>query len=145
MKKNIAEFFRRGLIACGFGPLVLAVLYLVLQHSTGLEQLTVNEVCRGIFSITALAFVAGGMNVLYQIEKLPLMWAILIHGVVLYFAYLATYLLNSWLQTGLRPFLVFTAIFVLGYLAVWAVIYIATRKNTEKLNRALREKQLNKK
>ena len=31
MRKNILEFFRRGFIACGFGPLVLAVFYLILQ------------------------------------------------------------------------------------------------------------------
>ncbi|MBQ7895099.1 MAG: DUF3021 domain-containing protein [Oscillospiraceae bacterium] len=143
MKKNVQEFFRRGLVACGFGPLVLAVLYLILQRSTGLEQLSVNEVCRAIFSISALAFVAGGMNVLYQIERLPLMWAILIHGVVLYFAYLATYQINHWLQTGMKPLVIFTVIFVLGYLAVWAIIYSVTKKNTEKLNEALKEKQQN--
>ena len=128
-------------MACGVGPLVLAVLYLILQRSAGMETLSVDEVCLGIFSITALAFIAGGMNVIYQIERLPLMTAILIHGLVLYLSYLATYLLNGWLQSGYRPLLVFTVIFVLGYLAVSAVIYTITRKNTEKLNRALREKQ----
>ena len=30
MKNIVLEFFRRGFIACGFGPIVLAVLYLVL-------------------------------------------------------------------------------------------------------------------
>ena len=116
---------------------------MILQRSTGLEQLSVNEVCRAIFSISALAFVAGGMNVLYHIERLPLMWAILIHGVVLYFAYLATYQINHWLQTGMKPLVIFTVIFVLGYLAVWAIIYSVTKKNTEKLNEALKEKQQN--
>ena len=32
MKKIISEFFRRGLIASGFGPIVLAVLYLILHY-----------------------------------------------------------------------------------------------------------------
>ena len=141
MRKIISEFLHRGLVACGFGPLVLVVLYLILQRSAGMETLSIDEVCLGIFSITALAFIAGGMNVIYQIERLPLMTAILIHGLVLYLSYLATYLLNGWLKSGYRPLLVFTVIFVLGYLAVWAVIYTITRKNTEKLNRALREKQ----
>ena len=141
MKKNVLEFIRRGLIACGFGPMILAVLYLILQNQAGLESLTVNQVCIGIFSISALAFIAGGMNVVYQIEQLPLMWAILIHGCVLYFSYLGTYLVNDWLEWGKAPILVFTGIFVLGYLAVWAVIYSLTRRNTEKINMALREKQ----
>lgn len=141
MKKYIQEFIRRGLIACGFGPMILAVLYLILQHHSGLETLTVNQVCTGIFSLTALAFIAGGMNVVYQIERLPLMAAILIHGGILYISYLATYLLNDWLEMGSMPILVFTGIFVLGYLAIWAVIYCITKRNTEKINAALKNKR----
>ena len=141
MKKFILDFLHRGLTACGLGPIILAVLYLILQRSTAVTSLTINEVCIGIVSLTALAFIAGGMNVVYQIEQLPLMWAILIHGCVLYFSYLGTYLVNDWLEWGKAPILVFTGIFVLGYLAVWAVIYSLTRRNTERINMALREKQ----
>ena len=141
MKRNILEFFRRGFIACGFGPMVLAVIYLILQQQVGLKTLTVNEVCIGIFSLSALAFIAGGMNILYQIERLPLMMAILIHGSVLYFSYLGTYLINSWLEWGTTPILVFSAIFIFGYLMIWVFIYFATKRNTEKVNRILQEKQ----
>ena len=141
MKKYVIEFFRRGMIAAGFGPIILAVLYLILQRQEAVQTLTVNEVCLGIFSLTALAFIAGGMNVVYQIEQLPLMVAILIHGVVLYASYLITYLVNGWLQSGVTPVLVFTVIFVLGYLVVWVVIYTITRKRTESLNRILKNKQ----
>ena len=141
MKQHILEFLRRGLVAWGVGPMVLVVLYLILQHQTGVQTLTVHEVCLGIVSLSALAFLAGGMNIVYQIERLPLMVAILIHGVVLYISYLAVYLLNGWLQTGAAPVLVFTVIFILGYLAIWAVIYSITRRNTEKLNEMLKKKQ----
>ena len=141
MKGYLAEFLRRGLVACGLGPLVLAILYLILHRTAGLETLTVQQVCLGIFSLSALAFLAGGMNILYQIERLPLMVAILIHGVVLYASYLITYLLNDWLEWGFTPLLVFTGIFLFGYLAIWAVIYTVTKRNTEKLNRKLRQQQ----
>ncbi len=141
MKSNILRFVWRGLVACGFGPIVLAVFYLAL-HSQGLiETLTVNQVCTGIFSLTALAFIAGGMNVVYQIERLPLMTAILIHGCVLYFSYLGTYLLNDWIEWGKTSILVFTGIFIVGYAAVWAVIYSVTKRNTARLNEILKEKQ----
>lgn len=141
MNKMIPEFFRRGLTACGFGPLVLAVFYLILRQQGAAETLTVDEVCRGIFSLSALAFIAGGMNVVYQIERLPLMAAILLHGSVLYAGYLGAYLLNGWLERGITPVLVFSVIFVLGYLAVWAVIYSVTRRNTARLNEKLQRKQ----
>lgn len=141
MKKIVMEFFRRGLIACGFGPIVLAILYLVLQKQAGIETLAVNQVCIGIFSITTLAFIAGGMNIVYHIERLPLTVAILIHGVVLYISYLVTYLLNDWLVWGIAPVLVFSGAFVLGYLVIWGIIYSITKRNTEKLNQILKEKQ----
>ena len=141
MKQYVLDFFRRGLAACGFGPMVLVVFYLIVQHQAAVRILTVNEVCLGILSLSALAFVAGGMNVVYQVERLPLMVAILIHGAVLYISYLATYLLNGWLEWGATPILVFSVIFILGYLGVWAVIYSITKKNTEKLNEGLKKKQ----
>jgi hypothetical protein len=141
MKKHILEFVRRGLTAWGFGPMVLAVLFLVLKQQGLVETLTVEQVSMGIFSLSALAFIAGGMNFIYQIEQLPLMVAILIHGSVLYISYLATYLLNGWLEWGGVPIGVFSTIFVLGYLAIWAVIYAIIRRNTAKINKILKKKQ----
>ena len=134
MKKIVSEFFKRGFIACGFGPLVLAVVYLIVKGQTGVETISVNEVCTGIFSLSALAFIAGGLNVLYLIEKLPLMAAILIHGVVLYVTYFATYIINGWLLLSKTPILVFTLIFVAGYIIIWVIIYNVTKNKTKKLN-----------
>ena len=143
MKKTVSGFVRRGLVACGLGPMVLAVFYLVLQGRGVIEMLTVEEVCTGIFSLAALAFIAGGMNVVYQMERLPVMVAILIHGGVLYVSYLITYLVNGWLEEGTIPLLVFTVIFVVGYLAIWAIIYFVTRRRTAKLNEMLNKKRKN--
>ena len=141
MKKFTLEFLHRGLIACGIGPIVLAVLYLILHQQGSLETVSVTQVVTGIFSLTALAFIAGGMNAIYQIEQVPLMAAILIHGVVLYVSYLATYLINGWLQSGLVPILVFTGIFIVGYLVIWAIIYFIVNKRTKQLNEALMRNQ----
>ena len=141
MKQYLSEFYRRGLMAAGFGPLILVAVYLVLQDQAGVETLTVRQVCLGICSLTALAFIAGGMNLLYQIERLPLMAAISIHGGVLYVSYLATYLLNDWLEWGVTPVLVFTGVFLLGYVTIWAVIYATTKRKTDRLNEIFREKQ----
>ena len=139
MKYILKEFCRRGISACGLGPLALAVIYLFLQYNGVVEVLTVNEVCVGIFSLSVLAFVAGGMNVVYQIERLPLMIAISIHGGVLYVSYLLTYLVNDWLDRGTTPILVFTGIFVVGYLLIWAVIYSIIKRNTDRVNEAMRK------
>ena len=141
MKKIVLEFIRRGMMACGIGPMVLVVLYFILQQNGSIEVLTVNEVCIGIVSLSALAFIAGGINAIYQVERLPLMVAVLIHGVVLYVSYLVTYLLNDWLEWGKIPVLVFSGIFVVGYLVIWAIIYSIIKRNTNRINEMLRQKQ----
>ena len=145
MKKFVLEFLRRGAIASGSGPIVLAIIYMILQQVAEVETLTVNQVCIGIFSLTALAFIAGGLNALYQIERLPLMFAILIHGSVLYVSYLATYLINDWLDFGALPIIIFSAIFVVGYIVIWAIIYSIIKRNTARVNEILKQKQQSRK
>ena len=143
MKKFVLDFVHRGLIAMGLGPIVLAIVYLILKKSDAIDTITVNQVCIGIFSLSALAFIAGGMNAIYQVERMPLMTAILIHGGALFIGYLGTYLLNDWLDFGVIPIIVFTAIFVVGYIVIWAIIYSIIRRNTAKLNEMLKKKQQN--
>ena len=141
MKRFLKDFLLRGMVAAGFGPLALVVFYLITAHYGRFEALSVSEVCTGIVSLTALAFIAGGMNAIYQIERLPLMAAITIHGAVLYGSYLVTYFINGWLEQGRGPVLVFTVIFLAGYLAVWAVIYAITKRSTDRINRILEQNQ----
>ena len=143
MKKIVLGFLQKGFVACGFGPMVLVILYWILHQQCDLQYLSVNEVCTGIISLSVLAFIAGGMNVIYRIERLPLALAILIHGSVLYISYLCTYLVNRWLEWGKAPVIVFTVIFVLGYLMIWAIIYWTTQKRTARLNEMLKQKQNN--
>ena len=143
MKKYLLEFLRRGAIACGIGPIVLAIVYLILQKTEAVATLTVDQVCISIFSLTALAFIAGGMNALYQMERLPLMAAIFIHGSVLYVSYFGTYLINGWLEWGPIPIAVFSGIFVVGYVVIWTVIYSIIKRNTAKVNESLKKMQHN--
>lgn len=141
MKAFIKDFLLRGMVAAGFGPVALAIIYLILQKNGVIDTLTVNEVSIGILSLFALAFLAGGVNAVYRVERFPLMVAILIHGIVLYIAYFAVYLINDWLKDGWISVLAFTVIFVVGYLIIWAVIYFVTRRKAAKLNSLLKEKQ----
>ncbi len=141
MKKYVFEFLRRGCSAAGIGPIVLAVLYLILSQQGKIDVVTAGQVSTGIFSLTALAFIAGGINMIYQIERLPLMLAILIHGCVLYVSYFITYMLNDWLEPGTAPILVFSGIFVVGYLVIWLIIYSVIKRKTQKLNEILKAKQ----
>lgn len=138
MKKYVSEFVQRGLFAAGFGPIVLAVVYGILGATGAVVNLTPAEVCKGILSVVVMAFIAGGITMVYSLDRLPLISAILLHAGVLYVDYLIMYLVNHWLPRNLSAFGIFTTIFVVGYAVIWLCIFFATKVKTEQLNRKLR-------
>lgn len=135
MKAFWKDFLFRGLIASAGGPVVLAIIYGIIGATGKVTALTPQEVCLGILTITLLAFTVAGMTAIYQVEQLPLASAILIHGGVLYAAYLVIYLINGWLQQSLIPILVFTGIFILVYILIWLLIYCVEKARIRKLNK----------
>ena len=137
MKKFLKDFLFRGLICASGGPVVLAIIYGILGATGAVETFSPSEVCRGIMTITLLAFMAAGMTAIYQQEQLPLPTMILLHGGGLYIAYILTYLINSWLQNSLVPILIFTGIFIAGYALVWLIIYLVEKDKANKLNKLL--------
>ena len=137
MKKHILEFLKRGTLAAAGGPVILAIIYGILGKTGAVEFLTPIEVCKGIISITLLAFVAAGLTMIYNIERLPLINAILIHAVALYADYILIYLLNGWLKNQLVPILIFTAIFFAGFALIWVCIYLFTRNDTKFINQKM--------
>ncbi len=135
MKAFFKEFFKRGLISAWGGPFILAIIYLILGKTEVAESLSPIEVSLGILSITFMAFIAGGITAIYQSEKLPLTFSILIHAVILYLDYLIMYLLNNWIPRGGNEIWVFTGIFFLGFCLVWLIIYLFMRKKTCDINK----------
>ena len=138
MKKYAAEFIKRGLMAAWGGPVVAAIIFACLGRAGVVETMTVREMCLGIISSALMAFIAGGINVVYQVEKLPLAMAILIHGGVLYLDYLLVYLMNGWLQNQVGPIAVFTLIFAAGFALVWLIIYQIIKRQINQVNKKIR-------
>nr|MBQ8253218.1 DUF3021 domain-containing protein [Lachnospiraceae bacterium] len=140
MKKHVIDFMHRGLVASVGGPVILAIVYLCIQGGGEAMTLTVNEVVLGILTSALMAFIAAGISVVYQIEKLPLMWASFIQAIVLYLDYLLIYLLNGWLKSELKVILIFTVCFVAGYIVIWTMIYfMSIRPSINKINRKIQE------
>lgn len=131
--KYLKEFMKRGVVAAWGGPAVLAIIFLCI----GKGDITLIDAAKGILSVTVLAFIAGGITMVYQIERLPLFPALLIHGAVLYFDYLIIYLLNGWLAEGYLPIVIFSVCFIAGYGLIWAIIYFTTKRKAASLTRAL--------
>ena len=137
MKRYVKDFILKGLIACGFGPIIWVIVYFFLETNGIVEVLSVKKVITDIIMVEILAFIAGGVNVVYQIERLPLMAAIFVHGIALYLDYMIIYLINGWLASGKVPFLIFTGCFFVGYAVIWAVIYFVTKRNANQMNKKL--------
>lgn len=137
MKNHVKDFCLRGLLAAGFGPMVLAIVYGILGLTGVTSSLSPGEVCRGILSVTLMAFIAAGITVVYTVEKLPLLSAILLHAGVLYLDYLLMYLLNSWIPRDLTAIGIFSAIFAAGFAAVWVGIYFFSKNRTDRINKKL--------
>ena len=110
MKKFIKEFFIRGLVVFGFGPVIMAIVYICVALSGVEGTLGFIEMSKQILCVSLMVFVAGGITAVYQIEKLPLPFAIFIQAAVLYVDYIVIYLINGWLKNAFVPIIVFTAI-----------------------------------
>ena len=135
MKKFLKDFCKRGMAFAWGGPVIMAIIWLCLQASGTVSELTVNQVALGIFSTTIMAFIAAGISVVYQMENLPKPFAVLIQASVLYIDYMGIYLLNGWLPTDKIG--MFTLIFVAAFAVIWVCIYIPTRIKVAKMNRMM--------
>ena len=135
--KVAKNFVLRGLIAAGFGPLVLAIVYLCLHRSGVITTLTVNEVFWGIISTFILAFVQGGAGAVFAIEKLSMKKATAIDFALIYFTLLLVYLLNGWITPSWIVISIFTFIFVIGYVIIWAIIYHSVKRSIQEMNTKL--------
>lgn len=137
MNKYVKEFLHRGLIFSGFGPVITAIVMLVLSHTIDDFTLTGNEMFLGVVSTYVLAFVHAGTSVFHQIEHWSLMKALLCQLGSLYAAYAICYLINSWIPFEPVVLAIFTSIFVIGYLAIWGIVYLCVKNTSRKLSEKL--------
>ena len=134
MKYYVKRFLLKGLFVCGFGPVIYAIVYAILGRLGIVEVITVEKFVAEVISVAALAFIAGGISMVYEIEKLPLVLAIFIHAITLYLDYIVIYLMNGWLNHGAESFIIFTGCFIVGFGLIWLVVYLVTKRSTEKIN-----------
>lgn len=134
MKNYVKAFCQRGLMFMAGGPIIMAIIYWVLKCNGVVEYLHVDGVVKGILSSSLMGFIAAGISVVYSIERLPMLSAILIHGGVLYLDYILVYLLNGWLKQQLLAIAIFTSVFIVGYAIIWLAIWLGIRRQTADLN-----------
>lgn len=133
MNKYFKEFLHRGLVFGGFGPIIVAIIYLILSYK--IKNFTLNgvEMFVATVSIYLLAFVHAGSSVFNQVEHWSIMKGMFCQLVTLYITYVGCYLINSWIPFDFSVILIFTAIFVVTYFAIWVIVYLCVKGNAKKL------------
>lgn len=137
MNKYVKEFFHRGLIFSGFGPIVLGIVYLILSKCINDFSLTAFDVLLGIISTYLIAFVEAGASIFPQIEKLSKIKALFWQMSMIYLVYTMAYLINGWLPFSYKVLLVYTICFILVFLLIWLLVYLLTKNDVNKLNEEL--------
>lgn len=137
MNKYVKEFLHRGLMFGGFGPIVAGIVYLILSYTLNDFSLSGSAVFLGIISTYILAFVYAGSSVFQQIEHWSLMKSLLCQLGALYLSYAGCYLVNSWIPFDITVLAIFTGIFVVGYLAIWGIVYLCVKNTSRKLSEKL--------
>lgn len=134
MNGYLKRFLQRGIAFAGFGPIILGIVFLIIEKTVTDFSLTGYQVFIAILSTYILAFVQAGASVFNQIEEWPLTKSLLCHFSSLYVVYIVCYLINTWIPFELAAVLVFTGIFVVAYFAIWLIVYLSVRATTKKLN-----------
>lgn len=134
----VKDFFLRGLLFGGFGPIVVGIVYLCLNFTLEDFSLSGLEVFTAILSTYILAFIHAGSGVFHQIEYWPPAKAALCQFGLLYAAYVLCYVLNSWILFVPWAISVFTVVFALGYGVIYLIVYLSVKAAAKRLNRSLR-------
>ena len=145
MNKHVKIFLQRGIAFGGFGPVVTAIVYAIIGAVTKDNLITTSNFLIATISTYILAFIVAGCSILYNIESWSTLKALLIHLAALYASYLLVYALNSWVEFNWISVLIFTAVFVVGYLFIWLIIYICLKLQAKKMNLKVKDVINNKK
>ena len=137
MNKYVKEFLNRGLIFGGFGPVVVGIVFAILQYTVEGFSLGGTQVLLAIISTYLLAFVQAGVTVFNQIEHWSTVKSLLCHFGSLYAAYSVCYVANSWIPFDPMVLVIFTAIFVVMFFVIWTVVYLSVRAASRKFNKTL--------
>ena len=139
MKNRVKNFLFRGLLVSSGGPLIFAIIMLILNLCNVDTMSNGIVIFKAIISTWLLAFICGGASIIWNEEKLGLGTQMLIHGSALYISYLSMYLINGWLKDGIIGVLVFSVIFIVTYAIIMVIIYITEKKRAERFNKELKK------
>ena len=138
MNRYVKEFFQRGLIFSGFGPIIFGIIIFILSKADDGFSISAEHLLAGIVSTYIIGFVQAGVSVFNQIEHWSLPRSLFCHFGMLYAVYVICYIVNSWIPFEWSVIGIFTAIFVVIYFVIWFTVYFIAKATGKKLNATLK-------
>lgn len=144
-KSYVKEYFLRGFMFAGLGPIVAGIVHLILEMNNTKIELNGYQVFSAIVTTYIIAFVHAGTSVFPRIESWSIAKQMFFQFVSIYLVYTIGYLINSWIPFKLEIILIYTGCFVFGFLLIWLIAYLSVRATTKKMNEKLMKlnKELN--
>ena len=141
MNRYCKQFLLRGVFFGGFGPIIVGIVYLILELTLPAFSLSGTEAFLAIISTYLLAFVHAGASIFNQIESWPIAKSTGIHFLVLFSTYSLCYLLNRWIPFEPMVLLIFAGAFILTYAIIWLTVVLVIKKTTRHLNEKLQKQK----
>ena len=137
MNRYLKSFLHRGVVFCGFGPIVVSIVFFFISLSTESFTLSGTEILIAVVSTYILAFVQAGASVFNQIESWPITKSLFFHFLTLFTIYSLCYIVNSWIPFEPLVLLIFALVFIITYFLIWLTVYLIVRATGKDLNKRL--------
>lgn len=138
MNKYLKSFLHRGLIFGGFGPIILGIVFLIIEKCGTPLDLSGGQILLATLSTYLIAFVQAGASVFNQIDSWPIAKSLGCHLGSLYVVYVFAYLINSWIPLKALVILIFTAVFLAVYFSVWLTVFLSVKAASRKMSRKIK-------
>lgn len=138
MNKYLKDFFHRGLIFGGFGPIVVAIVFMCISLADRGFSLTASQILLATVSSYLLAFIQAGVTVFNQIEHWSTVKSLLCHFVTLYATYSVCYVVNSWIPFEPMVLVIFSVIFAVLFFVIWTIVYLSVKVTSKRFNSQLK-------
>lgn len=138
MNRYLKDFLHRGLIFGGFGPIVVAIVFMCISLADRGFSLTANQILLATMSSYLLAFIQAGVTVFNQIEHWSTVKSLLCHFVTLYATYSVCYVVNSWIPFEPMVLVIFSVIFAVLFFVIWTIVYLSVRATSKRFNSQLK-------
>jgi uncharacterized membrane protein len=133
--KNILKRGIKGAVIGVFIIQTIGVIMMLLSRETnpfGKEFLISQYVAGAI-----IGFVFGGLNILFQLERIGIIGATLIHFTFVLTTYIPCANMAGWFRNDIKVITSTMLIFVLVYFIIWLICYLQWKKEINEINTKL--------